>query len=473
MNNLLIELRCYYAKYSILELQDMLYDKFIGNETELDCVFNKYCWTFDIIDKDNINPSFISVLFEDYIDQKTHASFYTPQSFTNFISHDVLEQRNIATKILDPSCGAGNFILEALYYQFNKFKHEYNGNEQTLKLYLIENCLYGVDIMPEAVYTTILRLKLALYEHGALPSDIKHNIKVGNALIGLQEYKPVGLFSESNPDVILLYHMNESKIKYEGFSNQKSILRELTIEDVRELNPFHWGIEFNTKFDVILMNPPWMRLSKDSKEFFMQYDDTLTKNSKPKVIEEIKNKLLQDLEISRAYDKYLSSFNHLTKWLRAHPIYSQYKNQDNNLYKYFMLLSLHILNENGECAAVIPSGIYTDMSTQSFRTNVFDNNTLIKLIGFTNKKKVFNNVDSTFKFCIFHYKKGGVTNSFKTSFGNDDINNLNEFKDMDVDFVKRSSPTIHSIIEIKNDIEFNIINKLIKFPKLSEIEEEL
>lgn len=476
MINLLLEkLREYYTNYSLTEFQDILYNQFVGIKTPLNHIFQEFEWSLNDEDENKINPTIMSIIFEDMIEQKQTAAFYTPKNLTNFMCHDILEHRDpLNTKVLDPSCGAGNFILNAFHYMFDKAKqNETTLSDQQIKIHLIENCLYGVDIMPEAAYTTKLRLKLSVLQHGVYDKEIRFNIKSGNALIGLLEYKPVGLFGETDPNEILLYHFKENGIKYDEYTKGKSSPRDLTVDDIKKLNPFHWGIEFNTKFDVILMNPPWKKIERNHKEFFMKYHDKITKNTMLyKEFEAIKDDILKDENVSKIYDEYLSSFNHVTKWFKCHPALKIVdKIGENNLYKLFMILSLSLLKDDGECSALIPAGIYTDITTKEIRDKIMKENRLVKIIGFINKNKFFKDVDTTFKFCIFHYKKGGTTEYFNTSFDNRVIDTINEFNTVTIDFIKKSSPISHTVMEIKNKMEMQIVNKLLKFPLLGDIDE--
>ncbi len=72
-----------------------------------------------------------------------------------------------ALRILDPACGAGAFpmgILNKLVQVLRKLD-PYNAHWQTdyiRKLYLINHCIYGIDLQPSAVQITKLRFFMAL-----------------------------------------------------------------------------------------------------------------------------------------------------------------------------------------------------------------------------------------------------------------------------------------------------------------------
>ncbi|MDP3918783.1 MAG: TaqI-like C-terminal specificity domain-containing protein, partial [Nanoarchaeota archaeon] len=106
-------------------------------------------------------------------------------------------------KVLDPTCGSGAFLIKAsevilglkrrLYYELKDKKNFYD-----LKLDIITENIYGVDILAGAIEISKLRLWLWLIsdfeesknEIKALP-NIEYNLKVGNSLIGWLDEKLV------------------------------------------------------------------------------------------------------------------------------------------------------------------------------------------------------------------------------------------------------------------------------------------
>ena len=88
--------------------------------------------------------------------KKSKGIYYTPKFIVDYIlnktlkNHDILS--NPCPKILDISCGCGNFLLEAydiLYEMFEYYKHELK--IENIHKHIIENCIYGVDIDKNAV----------------------------------------------------------------------------------------------------------------------------------------------------------------------------------------------------------------------------------------------------------------------------------------------------------------------------------
>lgn len=107
--------------------------------------------------------------------------------------------RNI--KILDPACGSGAFpmgVLNTLYKIIKKTDTKNAFSSYAIKLELIENCIYGVDIQSIAVQISKLRFFIALVVEQETTNDVKDNYGIkslpnletkfvaANTLIGLK-----------------------------------------------------------------------------------------------------------------------------------------------------------------------------------------------------------------------------------------------------------------------------------------------
>ena len=110
----------------------------------------------------------ISKSYEESLDiniKKSKGIYYTPKIMVDYIlnktikNHDIL--KNPTPKILDISCGCGNFLLEAydiLYDLIKKNLYELKGiygdayiSYDTIHNHIISNCIYGYDIDIEAI----------------------------------------------------------------------------------------------------------------------------------------------------------------------------------------------------------------------------------------------------------------------------------------------------------------------------------
>lgn len=98
----------------------------------------------------------------------------------------------LSLKILDPACGSGAFLNQALEFLINEHElidsYRRELEQDSLGLYdttksILENNLYGVDINEEAVEIAKLSLWIRTAERGRKLSDLNNNIKCGNSLI--------------------------------------------------------------------------------------------------------------------------------------------------------------------------------------------------------------------------------------------------------------------------------------------------
>ncbi|GIX40495.1 MAG: hypothetical protein KatS3mg129_0228 [Leptospiraceae bacterium] len=114
--------------------------------------------------------------FETTIDEnfkKLNGAFYTPYFIVDYINTRViLENPNKDIKVIDPACGSGVFLVDALFKLKQKLQKNYKE--------LVEKHIFGIDIDPEAVRRTKILLSLVVFENeGKIPEQL--NIYNGNS----------------------------------------------------------------------------------------------------------------------------------------------------------------------------------------------------------------------------------------------------------------------------------------------------
>ncbi|MEH2000261.1 MAG: DNA methyltransferase [Nostoc sp.] len=295
--------------------------------------------------------------------------------------------------------------------------------------------------------------------------------------------------SQEKLNVLLLDEFSKRLgIKYEEVQlTGKSQKRILKVEDIAALKPFHWGYHFDKVlerggFDAIITNPPWEIFKPQAKEFFAQHNELVTKNKMDiKDFEKEQDKLLQNPIIASTWLEYQSQYPYVSAYYRSS---EQYKNQisvvngkkagtDINLYKLFTEQCFNLLRLGGECGIVIPSGIYTDLGTKQLREMLFSQTKVTGLFCFENRKTIFEEVDSRFKFVVLTFVKGSTTRDFPSAFMRHDVQELQRFPSDDslqinVDMVRQLSPDSLSVMEFKNEVDIRISKKMLKFPLLGE-----
>lgn len=365
------------------------------------------------------------------------------------------------------------------------------------------NSLIGLMRVDEQVYNKHQKGDMFKKSYGQLIQEREAAIRAFKSFEGdrevLQSKKEAidRLETEANQtlNLILGQEFHNLSIKYEQQSWDdkkkqigKPLKRNITVKDIEVLTPFHWGYEFSEifrkkdGFDAIITNPPWEIFKPQAKEFFATYSNLVTKKKMSiKDFEKEKDKLLEEKEIREAWLEYESSFPHVSQYFRSS---SLYKNQisvvngkkagtDINLYKLFTEQCYNLLRKDGYCGIVIPSGIYTDLGAKQLREMLFGQSKVTGLFCFENRKEIFEGVHRSFKFVVLSFEKGGHTVSFPAAFMRHEVSELDSFPengamDIKIDFVKRQSPDSLSVMEVKNEKELGIVEKMLKFPMLGE-----
>jgi Type I restriction-modification system methyltransferase subunit len=105
-------------------------------------------------------------------DRKINGAFYTPEYIVRYIVDNTIEGD---IKVCDPSCGSGAFLIEAI--------EKIHKDTKKSIISIIENNIYGSDILDYAIRRTKLLLSLLALSYGEDKEEIKFNLMCQDSLI--------------------------------------------------------------------------------------------------------------------------------------------------------------------------------------------------------------------------------------------------------------------------------------------------
>ncbi len=234
---------------------------------------------FDIYDFSIIPVEFISNVYEHFIGEESQAkkgAYYTPLFLVEYIVTETVEKyfyenpKEYNCKVLDPACGSGIFLVEALrrmlerYQENNKITSTKTKEFKEVLKKIAEENIYGIDQDENAINVAIFSIYLALLDY--------------------QEPKEI-----------------------EDFKFPELIDKNFFINDFFDHNADFNNVFKETNFNFILGNPPWKRGSSENALFLKYIKERKGKESSEadgKPLPTISNK-----EIAQAFLLRTSNFS--------------------------------------------------------------------------------------------------------------------------------------------------------------------
>ncbi len=166
------------------------------------------------------------------------SAYYTPKNIARYLVDDAFEgvTEKKDARILDPSCGAGIFLVLAFRKLVAaRWEHDDKRPDTRTIQSILYNQLCGFDVSESALRLAALSLYITAIELNGTPRPPK-SLKFPDPLQG----------------IVLHNHRRSEEQSTRGFV-------------LGSLSP-NLSKDFNGRFDLVIGNPPWSRLRGDKEE---------------------------------------------------------------------------------------------------------------------------------------------------------------------------------------------------------------
>lgn len=173
----------------------------------------------------------------------------------------------------------------------------------------------------------------------------------------------------------------------------------------RKYHFFHYEVAFpeafsggSKGFDVIVGNPPWDRTKFADTDFFPQYHSNYRslKNTEKAAVQK---RLLESEHIAAAYAQAVATAEAANEYYKDKKVFPLNKGfGDGNLFRLFVERNLGLLAPGGNLSYVLPSALMFEEGSMGLRRHIFSHCRLAFFHSFENRKPIFPDVDSRYKF---------------------------------------------------------------------------
>lgn len=238
---------------------------------------------------------------------------------------------------------------------------------------------------------------------------------------------------------------------------------------------FHWPLSFpevmigKGGFDVVLGNPPWDTMSPDVKEFFAVYDPEIRFMSPEDQTERL-SELLAAGEIASAWEAHQIALYRAAHFLRNSGRYKLFAagslgKGDFNIYRMFVELAFQAITKRGVAAQFVPENFYNGANAAALRAAAFAKMSLRALMTFENTKRVWFDIHSAQKFCLYVAIGNDTTEIFPAAFRLNSEEKLAAIKQkmpfqIPVSLVREFSPDALAIPEFSHPLDVSIARKM-------------
>jgi hypothetical protein len=166
-------------------------------------------------------------------------------------------------------------------------------------------------------------------------------------------------------------------------------------------------------------------MSPDVKEFFAPYDPEVRfmgPEEQKACVEELK----KDAGVRKAWESYCLHLYLTANFLKNSGRYSLFAKGnlgkgDFNVYRMFVELARGLARKGGRAGQLVPENLYNGANAAAIRARLFKEMRLHSIIGFENTGRVWFDIDTRQKFCLYVAEPGHPQEAFGAAFN---INSL-------------------------------------------------
>lgn len=334
-------------------------------------------------------------------------------------------------KIVDFSCGAGIFLVEALDEIRSTLTKNGFSKEEKIQIvrYAAQNT-YGCDVDRIALELALLNV-LEISQSADLYERISQNFAFGN----------------------LLLHSPKER------SNSKKL------ETLREGFIYHENLAINIndlpKFDIILGNPPWEKIRFEEKKFLDLHTGLLKgvnfKGERKKVL----SALQQSHPIFSQYlEEFRAQIENSKAQIKNNKVFALSSYGELNTYALFTEFASAFMSEHAVTGLILKSAIGTSPANKIFFNHLVDRKLVEVFADFINKRKIFA-IDSRERFCLL-ILNSATTSIISVSMNLQDVVQLQQ--DSQLKLVKEDiwilSPNTGMLPNISSQSELDLLLKI-------------
>jgi type I restriction-modification system DNA methylase subunit len=217
-------------------------------------------------------------------------------------------------------------------------------------------------------------------------------------------------------------------------------------------------------FHIVIGNPPWDKTKFDESEFFSVWRSAYRSaiNSRK---QEMRDEVLSYPYAVREYEARKKYINNTNDYFKTYFPLNRGAG-DNNLFRLFLEHNLRLLTPKGSLNYLTPSAWSYEDSSLQLRQHIFEQYQTKYFYQFENREKIFDRVDSRYKFAVFQLLPNAEpTNNttIKTRFMQTDVNILRGQEGVisyPIADIRGLSPHHSSLFEVRQATDLGILRKL-------------